>query len=112
MGKTALAAIAPAETAIGSPSTTARRLVHDAFQRTFEVAVLITNDSDLSEPVRIVRQELNLPVGILNPHQQHSAELKRVATFLKRIRQSDLIASQFSPVLTDAKGTFHKPASW
>ena len=59
-----------------------------------------------------MRQELNLPVGILNPHQQHSAELKRVATFLKRIRQSDLIASQFSQVLTDAKGTFHKPASW
>ena len=65
MGKTALAVIAPAETAIGSPSTTARRLVRDAFQRTFEVAVLITNDSDLSEPVRIVRQELNLPVGMV-----------------------------------------------
>ena len=45
--------------------------------------------------MRIVRQELNLPVGILNPHQQHSAELKSVTTFLKRIRQSDLIASQF-----------------
>jgi hypothetical protein len=34
----------------------------------FEVAVLITNDSDLAEPVRIVAQELGLPVGILNPH--------------------------------------------
>ena len=96
----------------GSDVNPAAHLVRDAFQRTFEVVVLITNDSDLSEPVRIVRQEQNLPVGILNPHQQHSAELKRVATFLKRIRQSDLIASQFSPVLTDAKGTFHKPASW
>ena len=96
----------------GSDVNLAAHLVRDAFQRAFEVAVLITNDSDLSEPVRIVRQELNLPVGILNPHQQHSSELKRVATFLKRIRQSDLIASQFSPALTDAKGTFHKPASW
>ena len=96
----------------GSDVNLAAHLVRDAFQRAFEVAVLITNDSDLSEPVRIVRQELNLPVGILNPHQQRSAELKRVATFSKRIRQSDLIASQFLPVLTDAKGTFHKPASW
>ena len=96
----------------GSDVNLAAHLVRDAFQRTFEVAVLITNDSDLSEPVRIVRQEQNLPVGILNPHQQHSAELKRVATVLKRIRQFDLIASQFSPVLTDAKGTLHKPASW
>ena len=60
----------------------------------------------------VVRQELNLPIGILNPHQQHSAELKRVATFVKRIRQSDLIASQFPAVLTDAKGTIQKPPSW
>ena len=75
----------------GSDVNLAAHLVRDGFQRAFEVAVLITNDSDLAEPVRIVRQELNLPVGILNPHQQHSAELKRVATFLKRIRQSDLM---------------------
>ena len=96
----------------GSDVNLAAHLVRDAFQRAFEVAALITNDSDLSEPVKIVRHELNLPVGILNPHQQHSAELKRVATFLKRIRQSDLIASQFPPALTDAKGSFHKPVSW
>jgi hypothetical protein len=96
----------------GSDVNLAAHLVRDAFQGAFEVAALITNDSDLAEPVRIVRQELNLPVGILNPHQQHSAELKRVATFLKRIRQSDPIASQFPATLTDAKGAFHKPTSW
>jgi hypothetical protein len=68
----------------GSDVNLAAHLVRDAFRAAFQVAVLITNDSDLAEPVRIVRQELNLPVGILNPHQHHSAELKRVATFLKR----------------------------
>jgi hypothetical protein len=47
-----------------------------AYQKKFDVAVLITNDSDLVEPVRIVRRELNLPVGILNPQQHHSAVLK------------------------------------
>jgi hypothetical protein len=78
----------------------------------FEVAVLITNDSDLAEPVRIVSAELGLPVGILLPHQYHSQELKRLATFVKRIRQSDLLVSQFPPTLTDRKGIFHKPASW
>jgi hypothetical protein len=96
----------------GSDVNLAAHLVRDAFRGAFQVAVLITNDSDLAEPVRIVRQELNLPVGILNPHQQHSAELKRVATFLKRIRQSDLITSQFPAVLNDSKGVIHKPASW
>ena len=96
----------------GSDVNLAAHLVRDAFRGAFQVAVLITNDSDLAEPVRIVLQELNLPVGILNPHQHHSAELKRIATFVKRIRQSDLVASQFAEVLNDAKGAFHKPPSW
>ena len=63
----------------GSDVNLAAHLVRDAFQRAFEVAALITNDSDLSEPVRIVRQELNLPVGILNPLSatQHRTEARR-----------------------------------
>jgi uncharacterized LabA/DUF88 family protein len=96
----------------GSDVNLATHLVRDACQRAFETAALITNDSDLAEPVRVVRDELNLPVGILNPHSHHSAELKRVASFLKRIRQSDLIASQFPNVVMDAKGPIHKPATW
>ena len=96
----------------GSDVNLAAHLVRDAFLKRFDVAVLITNDSDLAEPVRIVTKELGFPVGILNPHQHHSATLKPLATFLKRIRQSDLILSQFPPVLTDAKGTFSKPATW
>jgi hypothetical protein len=96
----------------GSDVNLAAHLLRDAFTKRFDVAVLVTNDSDLAEPVRIVRQELSLPVGILNPHQYHSKILQDLATFVKRIRQSDLIASQFPPSLTDAKGTFTKPASW
>jgi uncharacterized LabA/DUF88 family protein len=96
----------------GSDVNLAAHLLRDAFNRHFDVAVLITNDSDLAEPVRIVRQELGLPVGILNPHQYHSKILQPLATFLKRIRQADLIASQFPPVMQDAKGTFTKPTSW
>lgn len=52
----------------GSDVNIAAHLLRDAYNHAFEVAVLITNDSDLVEPVRIVRHELNLPVGILNPH--------------------------------------------
>lgn len=96
----------------GSDVNLAAHLLRDAFNKRFDVAVLITNDSDLAEPVRIVRQELGLPVGILNPHQYHSKILQPLATFLKRIRQADLIASQFSPAMRDAKGTFTKPNSW
>ena len=46
----------------------------------------------------------------LNPHQFHSRELRQYATFLKRIRQEDLVACQFPRTITDRKGTFAKPA--
>jgi hypothetical protein len=96
----------------GSDVNLAAHLVRDAFQKRFELAVLITNDSDLAEPVRIVTKELNMPVGILNPHEHHSATLKPLATFIKRIRQSHLIASQFPVNMADTKGAFSKPSSW
>jgi uncharacterized LabA/DUF88 family protein len=96
----------------GSDVNLATHLVRDACRRRFEAAVLVTNDSDLAEPVRVVREEFGFPVGILNPHERHSAELKGVATFLKRIRQSDLLRSQFPPVVHDGHGNCHKPPSW
>lgn len=96
----------------GSDVNLASHLLRDTFQKKFEVAVLITKDSDLAEPVRIVSQELKFPVGILNPHQFHSRELTQYATFVKRIRQGDLASSQFPALLTDRKGTFSKPVDW
>jgi len=96
----------------GSDVNIAAHILLDGFKKRYEVAVLATNDSDLAEPVRMVRHELGLAVGILNPHQQHSLQLKQHATSIKRIPQSDLIAAQFPPTLTDASGTFTKPSSW
>jgi len=96
----------------GSDVNIAAHLLRDAFKKKFEVGVIVTNDSDLLEPIRIVRQELNLPIGILNPHQHHSAVLKAQATFMKRIRQSDVAACQFPPFINDAKGSIHKPGTW
>lgn len=96
----------------GSDVNLATHLVRDASLKRFDVAVLVTNDSDLAEPVRVVRQEFGMPVGILNPHQHHSVQLKRLATFLKRIRQSALVASQFPRQLADSRGVFHEPDAW
>ncbi len=96
----------------GSDVNLAPHLLMDGFKGQYEVAVLITHDSDLAEPVRMMRKELNLPIGILNPHQLHSKPLKMLATFIKRIRQSDLIAAQFPGVLSDTVGQFSKPTNW
>jgi hypothetical protein len=96
----------------GSDVNLATHLLHDGHKRDYEVAVVITNDSDLLEAIRIVRQELKLPVGILNPHKRPSQALLQHASFIKPIRKGILAASQFPHTLQDQHGVFHKPAFW
>lgn len=93
----------------GSDVNIATHLLHDGYRGLYRAAVLITNDSDLKEPVRIVRQELLKIVGILNPHLRASRVLQREASFMKPIRKGVLAATQFPDVLRDAQGEFRKP---
>ena len=97
----------------GSDVNIATHLIHDAYQQKFKYAVLVTNDSDLQEPIRIVREDLDLEVGILNPHRHTpSRVLTRQASFIKQIREGALKASQFPNALRDRTGEFHKPKAW
>ena len=96
----------------GSDVNLATHLMHDAHMKRMEVAVLITNDSDLVEPIRLLRRDLKLTIGVLNPHKKPAAEIMKAATFIRPIRAGVLAASQFPVQLTDARGIFHKPQSW
>lgn len=97
----------------GSDVNIATHLLHDGYQGAYGVAIVISNDSDLVEAIKIVRNELNKGVIVLNPRPNSpSQELKRTATFVKDIRQGVLAASQFPNTLQDKNGTFTKPASW
>jgi uncharacterized LabA/DUF88 family protein len=97
----------------GSDVNIAAHMVSDGYKGAYQVAILLTNDSDLAEPVKIVRSELKLPVGVLNPRPgSPSHELRKYATFVKPIRRGVLAASQFPGILTDATGSFHKPQTW
>ena len=53
----------------GSDVNLATHLISDAYEEAFDVAVLITNDSDLLAPVELVRNRLGKKVGIMN-HQK------------------------------------------
>jgi len=96
----------------GSDVALATELVNDAHLGNFEAAVLITNDSDLLPPIKIVRYDLGKTVGILNPQKHPSRALLPHTHFFKTIRQGAVAASQFTPTLTDAHGQFTKPAAW
>ncbi|GFE52576.1 hypothetical protein So717_43290 [Roseobacter cerasinus] len=94
----------------GSDVNLASHLVRDAFQNKFEVAAVITNDTDLVEPIRIVTQEVGLPVGILSPVENPAKSLKNVASFVRHIRPGHLSASQFPDELPGTE--IRKPATW
>jgi hypothetical protein len=96
----------------GSDLNLATHLIHDAHLDRFECAIVVSGDSDLLAPVRIVINELKKPVGVLNPQQKPCRVLQSHCTFYRHIRQSALAKSQFSITLQDAFGTFSKPASW
>jgi hypothetical protein len=98
----------------GSDVNLAAHLVNDGHLGRYEQAVVITNDSDLAEPIRIVRDELKLPIGILFPSKYLNPQLKNAVTpnFTKPIREGVLKASQFPTTLADNVGTFHKPVTW
>jgi len=97
----------------GSDVNLASHLLLDAFQNNFEVAAILSNDSDLVEPVRIVSQVIKKPVGLLSPVANPTRDLGRVASFIKRISLSDLAVSQFPDPLIRADGSaVQKPTSW
>lgn len=96
----------------GSDVNLATHLLSDGYKQEYDIAVMITNDSDLLAPMRIVRNELKLPVGIINPQKRPSWALRSHASFIKPVRGWALQASQLPGTVADADGSFNKPASW
>ena len=96
----------------GSDVNLATHLVNDAHTGAFEAAIVVTNDSDLVEPVRIVTTQVGLPVGVLNPCDQPAGGLKAAATFYTVLRKGVLAKAQFPVMLKDSKGHFSRPKTW
>ena len=106
----------------GSDVNLAAHLLLDGFQRRFDVAIVISGDSDLVTPIKMVRTALGKAIGVLNPQRisgpgsrkpRKSAGLQHAATFYQNsLTWKQLADAQFPAALTDKVGTFTKPASW
>jgi uncharacterized LabA/DUF88 family protein len=96
----------------GSDVNLATQLLVDAYHDDYEIAVIVSNDSDLLMPVQVVTREFKKPVGLLNPQKNPSRALLPHVAFIKQIRPGVLAKSQFPKTLTDSRGSFSKPASW
>jgi hypothetical protein len=97
----------------GTDVNIASYLLLDAFHGDSDLAVVVTNDADLAEPMRILVREFGLELCIANPFRHPSSELGRVpTTFRRQIRVGALAASQLPSVLADKTGFVRRPASW
>ena len=97
----------------GSDVNLATHLLMDAFDDLFDVAVIISNDSDLKEPIAQVRQRFGKTIGILAPDGARvSRALLPLAHFIKPIRNGALLIAQFPSHMSDGVGAFQKPPNW
>jgi hypothetical protein len=96
----------------GSDVNLATFLLLDAFDGDCELAVIVSNDSDLALPIQAARARFGLTVGILSPHRSPSRTLQNVASFYRPIRAGAIQRSQFPQTLRDSRGIVVKPERW
>ncbi len=97
----------------GSDVNLASHLLWDAFRNEFDVAVVVSNDTDLVEPIRIVTQEMKIPVGIVCPNRGRrppAQSLVQVASFVRHLRVKHLRTSQLPDPIPET--TIRKPPTW
>ena len=96
----------------GTDVNLATYLLLDGFEDDYELAAVISNDSDLALPVEMVRTRLGKQVWVLDPSGKRSFELSNAASHFRSLREGPLSASQFPDTVRDAQGLIRKPDRW
>lgn len=98
----------------GSDVNLAVHLLNDAWNDCYDCAVVVSNDGDLAESMRLVRKERRKTVVLLIPGEPlvrpASVQLKRWSSYTKHIPQIALAASQLPDPIPGTSIT--KPAAW
>jgi hypothetical protein len=95
----------------GSDVNLASHLINDAWSGHYEAAAVISNDTDLVEPIRIVTREINKPVVVLCASPRGAAAARKaVATDVLHISSTHLRASLFPDTI--AGTSIIKPPTW
>lgn len=104
----------------GTDVTLGARMVYDACTGACDALVLVSNDSDLFEPVRLVREKMGMTVIQVVPTRpsagKHSGRKSvytgRVDHVIHEINESLLRSCQLPDPFTIGSRTFSKPPTW
>ncbi len=101
----------------GSDVNIAVNILNDAWLNLYDCAIIVSNDSDLAEAMRLVKLHhpqkilgLITPTGNANGKSFASKQLSQYADFQKNIRTANIAASQFTDVIDGT--TIAKPKGW
>jgi len=97
----------------GSDVNLALHVLNDAWQNTYDCAVIVSNDSDLAESLRLVKAQNHKLIGLVtpgSPSRKTSYQLKQYADFVSPIRTWMLKSSQLPTPIPGT--TIHKPPNW
>lgn len=97
----------------GSDVNLAVHLLNDAWLNKYDCAVVVSNDSDMAEAIKLVKEHHPKKViGIVTPGEKTrtSEQLKEHANFVRKIRNSFLKKCQLSKNIPDSN--IFKPHDW
>lgn len=78
----------------GSDVNLATHLLNDAWKDAYDVALVLSQDSDLLEPLRIVKEERKKVIGLVC-FDQRTPGLAKYSSFIRHITPERLAAAQF-----------------
>lgn len=98
----------------GSDVNLASHLINDGWNNKYDVALVLSQDTDLIEPMRIVKYELKKLVGLVwLDGKQPSRYMEGVSSFVRHATPARLAASQFTnPLPRPNAPELIKPPGW
>ena len=95
----------------GSDVNLAVHLLNDAWNGLFDAAAVISNDTDLVTPIRMVTTQRGRPVFIVCPGRwQVAPQLSQAASYVRHVRPAQLRAAQLPNTLPGT--AISKPPGW
>ena len=95
----------------GSDVKLATHLLNDAWLDVYDSAIIVTNDSDIAESMRLVKEHKKKQIGLITPGSNHpSRQLLAHADFSRHIRKRALKLSQLPNPIPGTN--IQKPQGW
>lgn len=90
------------------------QLLADAFDDRFDTALIISADSDLTTPVRFVKERFpNKKIIVAQPPGRNSSQLSQAATAAFQISKTKVRQNQLPETITTETGlTLQRPSTW